>query len=106
MQQQIDAFAFCFSQTMLEFLLEGAFFKEVKTSAYNWADQRKQQDRANLELKLYESPQAFRDDMMRVHLITNDQVLKADLEEMTAVRERQSNMREAPKEVITTELVI
>jgi hypothetical protein len=61
---------------MLEFLLEGAFAKDLKTGAYNWEDQRKPQETANFELKLHEARQALRDDMMSLHLITKDQVLK------------------------------
>jgi len=78
---------------MLEFLLEGAFAKDLKTGAYNWEDQRKPQETANFELKLHEARQALRDDMMSLHLITKDQVLKAELDEIEAVREQQSKVR-------------
>jgi hypothetical protein len=104
LQQQADAFAFRFSHTMLELLLEGALTKDPKTGVYNWEDKRKPQERADFEFKLHEARQALREDMMSMHLITKDQVLKAELDEMAAVREQQRKVREAPKEVITTDL--
>ena len=88
LKQQADAFAFRFSHTMLELLLKGAFAKEAKTGVYNWEDQRKPQERATFQLKLHEARQALRDDMMSLHLITKDQVLKAELDEMAEVREQ------------------
>ena len=77
LQQQADAFAFRFSTSILELLLEGVFAKEPKTSVYNWEDQRKPQERATFELKLHKALQALREDMISLHLINNDQVLKA-----------------------------
>ena len=41
---------------------------------------------------------------MSLQLITKDQVLKAELDEMMEVRELQSKVREAPNEAITTDL--
>ena len=93
LQQQADAFAFRFSHTMLELLLEGAFTKDPKTAVYNWEDQRKPQERANFELKLHEARQALREEMMSLHLISKDEVMKAELDEMAAVREQQRKVR-------------